>query len=163
MVFIIGDIEVHDTLVLTILILHIGKAQTTIFHAIVCLDSFLTRKSYLGWCPAISIDDREFDDITLLPIGRVEATGTEKDTQHIIYAVIVADILPMLGSIMLLTMHLYMAFSARIAIEILIYCVSLAFTSTLSEIDRCHIGTHIAKQRITKHEEIIHLLVATCH
>ena len=163
MVVVICNVEIHDSLVLAILILHIGKAQTAILDAIVRLDGFLSGELDLGWSTTLAIHNRELDYISLLPVGRVETTGTEENAQHIIHTVIVADILPMLGSIMLLTMHLYMAFSARIAIEILIYCVSLAFTSTLSEIDRCHIGTHIAKQRITKHEEIIHLLVATCH
>ena len=38
MILIIGYIEIYDSLILAILILHIGKAQATVLHTIICLD-----------------------------------------------------------------------------------------------------------------------------
>ena len=42
MILIIGYIEIYYSLILTILILHISKAQATVLHTIICLDGNLT-------------------------------------------------------------------------------------------------------------------------
>ena len=64
MVVVIGNVEIHDSLVLAILILHIGKAQTAILDAIVRLDGFLSGELDLGWSTILAIHDRELDYIS---------------------------------------------------------------------------------------------------
>lgn len=82
MILIIGYIEIYDSLILAILILHIGKAQATVFHTIICLDGNLTIKLYLSWSAVLSISNREFYGITLLPVGRIETAGTQEDVHQ---------------------------------------------------------------------------------
>ena len=66
MILIIGYIEIYDSLILAILILHIGKAQATVFHTIICLDGNLTIKLYLSWASSIS---SSIETIGSLPIS----------------------------------------------------------------------------------------------
>lgn len=131
MILIIGYIEIYDSLILAILILHIGKAQATVFHTIICLDGNLTIKLYLSWSAVLSISNREFYGITLLPVGRIETAGTQEDVHHVKNTIIVGGILPYMLAIMLLTVLLEMTPTARIAVEYLIYRIALALVSSL--------------------------------
>ena len=69
MILIIGYIEIYDSLILAILILHIGKAQATVLHTIICLDGNLTIKLYLSWSAVLSISNREFYGITFFQLA----------------------------------------------------------------------------------------------
>ena len=77
MILIIGYIEIYDSLILAILILHIGKAQATVLHTIIGLDGNLTIKLYLSWSAVLSISNREFYGITLLPVGRISSAASD--------------------------------------------------------------------------------------
>ena len=68
-----------------------------------------------------------------------------------------------MSTIMALTMHSNMTFSVGIAVKILIYRIALAFTGSLTEIERSKVGAAITKQGVAKYKEIVYSLVATCH
>lgn len=163
MILIIGYIEIYDSLILAILILHIGKAQATVFHTIICLDGNLTIKLYLSWSAVLSISNREFYGITLLPVGRIETAGTQEDVHHVKNTIIIGGILPYMLAIMLLTVLLEMTPTARIAVEYLIYRIALALVSSLTEIHRRQIGAAVAEQSVAKHKDIIYTLIASCN
>ena len=163
MILIIGYIEIYDSLILAILILHIGKAQATVLHTIICLDGNLTIKLYLSWSAVLSISNREFYGITLLPVGRIETAGTQEDVHHIKDTVIIRMLLPSVLTMLVLIMQVYIAIAAGIVVENLIHGISLAFAGSLAEIHRRHIRARIAQQGISEHKEIIYPLVASSY
>ena len=163
MILIIGYIEIYDSLILAILILHIGKAKATVLHTIICLDGNLTIKLYLSWSAVLSISNREFYGITLLPVGRIETAGTQEDVHHVKNTIIVGGILPYMLTIMLLTVLFEMTPTARIAVEYLIYRIALTLVSSLTEIHRRQIGAAVAEQSVAKHKDIIYTLIASCN
>ena len=74
--------------------------------------------------------------MTFLPVGRVEAAGTQEDVHHVEYAVVVRSLLVLMLAVLVLIMQIYIALAARIVVENLIHRISLAFAGTLAEIHR---------------------------
>ncbi len=71
--------------------------------------------------------------MSLLPVGWIEAAGTQEDVHHVEYAVVVRSLLVLMLTVLVLIMQIYIALAARIVVENLIHRISLAFAGTLAE------------------------------
>ena len=50
----------------------------------------------------------------------------------------------------------------RIAVEHLVYIVSLALACALAVVERSQVVAHVAKQRVAHHEELVGLAAGVC-
>ena len=161
-VLVVGDEEAHNLLVFSVFPLQIGEFQTTVFLAIVSLDDRLSAELQLTFLTVIAIDDGEVDDMSLLPVDGIEGTSTEEDAQHVVDTVVISVLLPRTGTVDTLEVLLDVSLASGIAVENLVNGIALALLGTLTEIERSHVGSGVAKQRVAQHEHVVGPAVATC-
>ena len=111
---------------------------------------------------AVAIDHGEVDVVAFLPSFGIEGAGTQEDTHHVVYTVVIGVLFPLVLSIVLLAMLHDVAFAFGVGVEHLVDSISAAFACALAIIEGCHFQAVVAQQGVAQHKEVINAVVATC-
>ena len=127
---------------------------------VVGLDGGLAQIAHLFGVHVLAVCHGELHYIAFLPSFWIERAGTEKHVEHVVDAVVVGALLPLVSAVVILAVLAYVALAVGIAVEHFVHRVAFALACSLAEVERCHVGGGVAKQRVAKHEEVVHLAVA---
>src|SRR5574344_1590751 len=104
-----------------------------------------TSETKLCRSSAISINDREFYNMTFYPTCWVKTTCTTENVQHIVYTILIGILMPTTFTTGFQFMLVDMTIPIRISIIYFVYIITLTFTSSLTEIKWSHVQTRITK------------------
>src|SRR3712207_1674990 len=161
MIAVIGHVEVHDTLKLAVVLLHIREVKTTIFAIVVGLYHLLSIVNQACRRTSFAIGDRKVNDVSSFPTFRIERSGTKEDTHHVVNTVAITVLFPRMRAVIMLPMLAHIAVSTRIRVQNLVHGVATSLPRSFAIIERSQVKRVVTQQRIAKHKHLINPSVAT--
>ena len=161
MIIIVSHVEVNNLLPLITILLHIRQLQTPVLHTVVTLHNLLTTIHNPRRITTVAVHHRKINHLTLLPTLRIKRTSTDKHIQHVIHTITITLLQPRVTAVRLLPVLTTNCLTVSIIIKHLVNIITLALPGTLTVIQRSHIQTAVAQQRVTQHKHVVNTLAAT--
>ena len=160
MVLVVGNVEADDFLVLSLVTLHEREDETTVLLVgPVNLEGFLATILQPGVPQLLGVADGQGDVVALLQRGGTEVACPEEDAHHVVNAVLVLCLFPLVLAGVLDAVHPEVAVLLGIGVPQLVHIVAFPLTGSLAEVERREVFGAVGKQRVTHHEEVVHLAV----
>ena len=156
MVFVVGDVETDELVVLSVLTLDERENETAVLIVVVLhLQRRLTRIFQPRIGQTLGITDGHRNILAHFQFRGVKVASTHENAHHVIDAVLILSLFPVYLSVSVDTVHLQVAVAIGITVPQLIYIVAVTFACALAEIEWRNIHVGIAQQRVAHHEHIV--------